>query len=200
MNSNIPIHGQFSTLILQEAMLTILENIKIPTVWTTQRQAGKSTILAKIASRAIVNRDTLGDIWIVTHNSASDQHFLEKIAKQLPEEEKVRTTRSRLEVLSTTNRILTARSLPPVQNGLSLEQPKLIIFDEISYIDQELISKVANCIKPENLPYIRIIGATTGGGSTDYPQLFRKYFKGYEEVWTGNLSTNNYYESINAFV
>ncbi len=198
MNKNIPIHGQFSTLILQEALLTILSNIKVPTVWATQRQAGKSTILAKIAAQAVLNQE-IGDIWIVTHNAASDMHFLEKIERQLPENERVRKNRSRLEVLSTANRILTARSLPPAQNGLNLEPPKLIIFDEVSFINTDLIEKVANCVKKENLPYIRIIGATTSGGSTDYPQLFKKHFGGYEEVWTGNLSTNKYFEQMHLF-
>jgi tRNA(Met) C34 N-acetyltransferase TmcA len=198
MNKNIPIHGQFSTLILQEALFTILSNIKVPTVWTTQRQVGKSTILTKIAAHAVLNQE-IGDIWIVTHNAASDMHFLEKIERQLPENERVRKNRSRLEVLSTTNRILTARSLPPVQNGLNLEPPKLIIFDEIAFINTDLIEKIANCIRKENLPYIRIIGATTSGGSTDYPQLFKKHFGGYEEVWTGNLSTNKYFEQMHLF-
>jgi len=196
MNKHTPIHSQLSTVILAEAMVEILSVIKVPTVWTTQRRNGKSTVLARIAAKELVDKNTSSDIWLITPNSASDKHFLEHILSFLDENEKVRKTHSRLEPLYTMNRILTIRSLPrEPQHGLRLDAPKLIIFDEVGIIPEDMIKRTSEYLREEDLPNIRIIGATTSG-TTDFSSLFKKYFKNYEEIWTGNLGTSQYLSNL----
>lgn len=196
MNKNLPIHSQLSHVILAEAMVEILSVIKIPTVWNTQSQSGKTTVLSRIAAKEMLDVKRSGDIWIISPNVKSDTNFFESVLRQIPEEEKVRKTQSRLEVLSTMNRILTIRSLPrEPQCGLKLDPPKLIIFDEVGNVSEEMIKRTSEYLREEDLPNIRIIGATTSS-ETDFHKLFEEHFKAYEEIWTGCVGAQKHYNNL----
>lgn len=196
MNKNLPIHSQLAHVILAEAMVEILSIIKVPTIWETQRQSGKTTVLARIAAKEFLDKNSNNDIWIISPTVKSDLHFFENVLRHIPEEEKVRKTHSRLEALSSLPKIVTVRSLPrEPQQGLRLDPPKLIIFDEVGHIPEEMIKRTSEYLREEDIPNIRIIGATTGG-DTDYQMLFKKYFKVYEEIWTGCIGTQKYYDNL----
>jgi hypothetical protein len=71
----------------------------------------------------------------------------------------------------------------------------LIIFDEVGYIPEDLIERTFEYLREEDLPNVRVIGATTSG-TTYFAPLFKKYFKNYEEIWTGNLGTSQYLSNL----
>ena len=172
---------------INKAIFEVMYNSKKPVVWVAPRRVGKTTILSKIAAKSICDSKEPGDIWIITPNVVNDISFFQDVIKQLHKTEEVRLTRSRLELLSNTNKIVTIRSMPRETRGLRLLPPKMIIFDEISIIPKESYFLLRS-LRPEEIPKIKIIAATTPA-TQDYHPFWSGVFGEYEIIDT--LNTEN---------
>lgn len=173
---------------INKAIFEVMYNSKKPVVWVAPRRVGKTTILSKIAAQALCDNTQIGDIWIIAPNNVTDIAFFKHIIKQLPKTEELRSTRSRLELLSNANRIVTLRSMPRETNGLRIIPPKMIIFDEISIIPIDAYGILRKCFKYDEISKIKIVAATTPSNQ-DYLSFWSEVFGEYEIIDT--LNTEN---------
>jgi hypothetical protein len=188
-------HTNLSQAILTEAVFTILSNIKIPAVWVTSRNVGKTTLLSKIATNALLDDSVSGDIWVISVNPSADQLFFKRILKFIPSSESVRITNSRIEIMSNNNRIINIRSLPKNSTpmfaertiGYKLDPPKLIVLDEIGLIPEEYLKSISSHIRKEDNHKIKVIAATTPA-DTDYHNVLKDIFDQYELIRTTSVT------------
>ena len=174
----------------QQVFLDIVKDMQSPVIWNTQRQMGKSTTLAKIAAQYL--RD--GDVWFVGPNHQSEEQFLEKVAKELPNDAHVRKTKSRIE-LATLDQInfigsptKFAKKLTDSPNEVKYNQPVLVIVDELMHTPLTRLDRIIDYLDktPSNIKFVAV---TTGIGDTD--QIWVKNNFGRAEVITTAFESVN---------
>ena len=173
----------------QQAFYDSVDEFSTPVVWNTQRQMGKSTILAKIAAKYL----TQGDVWMVGPNRLCEEEFLKKVMLHLPTELKARATKSRIEVATPTkvNFLGSPTKFLKPHEGIDLEynKPVLVIVDELNLTTLVRLDGMLNYLKDGKGMDIKFVAATTGYGKTDYEWI--KYNFGEPEFISTAFETVN---------
>lgn len=170
----------------QKVFEEVANEMDTPVIWNTQRQMGKSTILAKLAAKYLKR----GDVWMVGPNNHTEEEFIKKVIDQIPGSAPVRKTRSRIE-LATEEKINFLGSPSKFKKGETYNQPKLIIVDELAYVSKQRFENLIPYITPEP-KHIKFVAVTTGITEENIEWVEKKF--GTPEVIT------TAFESINIWM
>lgn len=177
----------------QKVFKEVVNEMETPVIWNTQRQMGKSTVLADIASNYLRK----GDVWVIGPKTSMEEMFLDKVYATLPDDVHARKTKSRIE-LATLNGIHFIGSpskFHKTPEGLDLEynQPILVIVDELAHTTLQRLDTLLQYIKDPKK--VKFVATTTGTGKTDY-QWVMKNFGRPEVITTAFESINIWTEDL----
>lgn len=181
---------------IQESVMDVIKLTPCPIVWNTQRQMGKTTVLAKLAATYLAN----GDVWFMCYNPKSEENFIDKTLLYVEEQYKVRNLKSRIELAKNDGNI--HRMVSPTKfykNNLGLDtvynQPTLVVIDNIEQITCERLDNFVEYLTPESRKNTKIVAATTGIGRTT-TDWFATYFERPEIITTAFDSINLWMNDI----
>ena len=133
----------------QDIFTDAVSELSSPVIWNTQRQMGKSTVLAKIAGELLKTTN----VTYACFNAHASTLFIQRVIQQLPEDVLVRKTRNSIQLVTPTR----TYSLNPLKKG-TVNNSAVLLIDEMSHIGYDRIhDMIDNFSTPP-----RVIGVSTG--------------------------------------
>jgi hypothetical protein len=158
INPNLALYKAF-----QDAIYTTALESATPFIWNTQRQMGKSTMLARLAANALRK----GDVWYVSCTAASETYFVEKVKLQFKDDAYIRSTKTKIEYATPdkVHVLVSPHKFHKLEDGITANQPVLVIIDEMQLTTVEKMDWL--------VPYLddpkktKLVATGTGISSTD---------------------------------